>query len=1029
LDEGIFRDAYLVARGMDGGFDKRLVDGQIVGNGLGAWDRLVEKSPRIASDMSRVFANWNIGEDAISAIRGTTSGDAVHSLVLNDVDAFVAGFVNRENLWGTLPGKLMNEAQPRVSIGSSLRAGVHSWAMDVAPVMIGRPLARVVQASMPSQGFTPFLDAEDSTAIAHRQFRALAERFGMSQDRVGWWASQWGAKGTREGRNEVYFRMEDEGIQTIASRLGVDPNIVKAAMPEINKYREGARRTVQRERVYIAKQALLLGAWNVAQGRAFESAGIRNLNRALNKLQREGRYGMDMLPMADLDGRANLIEVPNVDKLPSQGADPNRPVLLTQTERLIPTIDGRALEGQLKWWMRAHPTKMVRDLETRTLIPKSKAGPQYVDGKQMWEELPVTAASWTMEKVAKLHHGWEMFITASDFANMVWKASALTRPAQTPRNLADDVLRRMLVFGKAHLIASTMTGVKRAYQNNLGRTKAHPDFKNRLQLRHELIGEATARRKAERSTYAEVEGDADWAWAGNPDLPEWARRDPKLVEPARAERLTEIEAEQGRTRARTGKEPDPPPDAIFYDDMGEAWKSGLISIDDYIKGIEWMYGASYLYREVPEPLRGAIDAKARAVVHIEQGASAKSGTTPTTKIFHERELKRRVIEYHFRDQLTEWLNDLRIDAVNSRTGLPIDPKVSQIDYRTVWLRRVIDEHVRRRQGYRKSEKLDPARDTDLYRPGELLVDPFTGDIPKSFDLGDFETLHHIVLDMEAKPDVDQAATASQASVPEYRKPSTVLANYITDNVDDLLKPGHLLSMSITPDGNIRVGVSRVKSEALHKGPVKTGARYRINNFPFSEILDAGHEGVKIRLRSTNEVVYLKAAFEGEEGQAFRHRTAASSGQGTALYLTGEASLIRMLEQMGGYGVARPDHKQYATSWERAVNAQLAGDPVARMFLGGATDSDVIRWIERTPEGTKYLHRMHYFGVNYVDHVRQIEGMVNSYVPIGPEGGRPSKAGYELRERVLARTATRADLDRVRPDRSTHPRCTGPLLIS
>jgi hypothetical protein len=58
MGDDVFRDAYIVARGLDGAADDA---------GLSAWDRLTQNAPRIASDFSRIFANWNIGEDATVA--------------------------------------------------------------------------------------------------------------------------------------------------------------------------------------------------------------------------------------------------------------------------------------------------------------------------------------------------------------------------------------------------------------------------------------------------------------------------------------------------------------------------------------------------------------------------------------------------------------------------------------------------------------------------------------------------------------------------------------------------------------------------------------------------------------------------------------------------------------------------------------------------------------------------------------------------------------------------------------------------
>lgn len=1011
MNKDVFRDVYVIARGMDG----------LRGAGMGAWDRLLVNAPAMHSDLARIFANFNIGEDALGTLRGQQSGDALHALMTSDVDAFVAGIVNREGVWGTLPGKLQMEGQPRANWASAVRSGVHTFAMTIAPVHVGRPLAKVLQAFLPSQGFTPFLDAEDATDLSLRQLKANLERSGLPPDEVDFWASQWSAKGSREGRNQVYERAEDKAIAVVAERLGVPTQVVIDAIPEINRYRHGARRIVSKQRVYLADQAALAGARNVAEGRATDAAGVKNVDKARKKLDLEGQYGTAYIPMPNVDGHLNVIEVSDTGKLPNLAADPKRPALLSQTEQMIPTIDFRALEGQLKWWMRAHADDFVRDLESGQIIPRRLAGPEFKEdvpvsgmtqgyggprwpSDRRWEELPTSPASWALSKLARLHSAWEMAITSADFANMVWKSSALLRPAQTPRNLADDVLRRLLIFGKAHLIVSSMRGSKRVVQNVRARTK----------LRHELNGELTAQRRASRTATAEVNGVVDGAAVSVKRVDETARG---LIAAAN-ERIIE-----GLGKSR--RKPKLAPDAVYYEDVGEAWKAGLISLDTYVEALDWMSGSG-LDRRVPGPLFTAITARDQAVYHVDPGFSNRRMTevAPTKKPFHDRALKRRIIEYHFQDRMTDWLDDLRLDAVHRRTGLPMDPRQSLVDQRLVWLRDLVRRHI----GARRTTTGGAGAAARDYRPGQVVINPFTGEIPDGWDsLEDFTLRHHMDLEIKAVTDEDGTQIA------KLGEPSERMAEFITDNVDDLMRPDHLLYMSVTPTGGIRIGVAQVKPEAAaKKGPVKRGAAYRLRNFKFHEIADAGHDKVKIRVNSpvgeideanpyagsVDHIIEMRGAREGVEGQSFQLRAAASEGQGSAMYLTGEANLSRILDNQGGWGIAKPEDKHYATSWERAVNAQIAGDPVARKFLEGKTDSDVINWIESTSEGTKYIHRMHYFGVNYVDHVRQIEAMVNSYAPDGH-----TKAGKALRDKILDKSATRQDLDRVR-QRSEQPEVHG-----
>lgn len=1049
-DKALFKDLYLVARGLDGGF---------VGK-VGAWDRIQNKAPMFASKMARLFANWNIGEDALLLGRNAVEhSNAVRSLVLNDMDAFLASVMSGDGLLGSLPGKLMGSAQPRANLAAKIRVGVHMGVMGMSNTYVGKPFAKVAQAFLPSQGWTPWIDALDPSALSLRQVKANLERGGMTPERVNYWTSQWGAKNSPEGRNAVWEQAEADALRGIAERLGLSEDHIKNAIVAMNRYREGTRGVIKQGRVYIAERAARQAARNVVMGRPSEAKALRDV-RDLEGWEKKGEYGSSGVAMPDANGELHYVDLPDSGQLPSQAPDMTKPMTVSQTERIIPTLDLRALEGQLKWYMRSHPQKMFTDAETgKRRLPRTEEE----RAAATIEVSPLT------QRLAKTHFAWDAFITASDFANVIWKSTTLLRPAQMPRNIGDDLLRRMLVLGKADLIMGTMTGVKRVFQNE----------GNRGVLRYAVQQEKIAARKASRTTTATIEAD--------------------VVEHPSYFYMHQPERVPGRPKPKAVRTPDFEQLLTDFESIDAAWSAGAISLDDFVYSLKFAIDNPVvgLANQVPQDIKDAFRAHGLKIesVNSPTAFADQKPKLPQTNVWHDRQLKRRIIEHYFPD--TIFLDHMRregwdkraqtqiIDRSSARAELafeqymagerrspmytsmqdavPLDSKRTELNALLGWLSRVISEHINRNstsarleQNYNAEDvgnsRTATARDSgdvQQYQPGQIVVNPFTGEIPKTHDLlDDFHIKRHITLDIERKKpsrlkEVFDNAPEAQMDVANLdageRYASGTLSNrmmnYIIDNFDDLMKPDHLVSLTITPDGNIRMGVAQLKSEAAHKGPVKStpSAAYQLKNFRFNGILDAGHMDMEFKTRSKVSgttgrysgqggdagPIRIRAGFGGDDGQVAQHRLSARESPGSSL-LVGDYSQSRMMRQQGGWGVVRWNDKGYDQSWERAVNAQLAGDPVARMFLEGKTDTEVLTWLEE--HGAAYLHRMHYFGVNYVDHIRQIEGMTQVYVPL-----QDSEAGRKLRQAVLDRSATREMLDAVEPDQSLQPDVHGASL--
>jgi hypothetical protein len=282
LGDDIYRDTYLVLRGMDG---LRGLDGQP----FGAIERLRRSSPEIVSRMARLFANWNVGEDALAFGRDPKATNAQMSLALSDFEAFIASMNNGEGIWGKMPGKLMGEEQPRLSPLRDLRLGAHRWLVAGGTSPLRVVVGRIGSTLMPSQGYTPFLDLEDGTALGLRHFKALLERSGMDAGRVEHWVSQWGSKGERQGRGLVLERATEEAIGTVAGRHGVPVESVREAMPEILRYQRVARAVMEAGEMYVSERGARAGALAVYRGQSTEVPGYRK--DVVGKTTAGGRAG------------------------------------------------------------------------------------------------------------------------------------------------------------------------------------------------------------------------------------------------------------------------------------------------------------------------------------------------------------------------------------------------------------------------------------------------------------------------------------------------------------------------------------------------------------------------------------------------------------------------------------------------------------------------------------------------------------------------------------------------------------------
>src|SRR5690606_192023 len=213
-------------------------------------------------------------------------------------------------------------------------------------------------------------------------------------------------------------------------------DVVEAALPEIGRYQSAARGFIERVQIYASQRAAQLSAALRSRHLPSEGKAIRD-KYPTDAASRKGDFGKSLVAVPNVDGKTILLDLSDPRIMPELALDPSRAQLITQSARYIPTIDFRALDASIRYWKWLHRPEASL---------KGKALSVVARGKQFWDGL----------------------ITSLDFVNMVWKATTLFRLAQIPRNIADDVNRRILQFDKLPFLLEMMKIPRRTLQNTFG---------------------------------------------------------------------------------------------------------------------------------------------------------------------------------------------------------------------------------------------------------------------------------------------------------------------------------------------------------------------------------------------------------------------------------------------------------------------------------------------------------------------------------------------------------------------------------
>lgn len=902
----VFDDAYLVARAGD----------------QAAWGRLRDAAPDIASDLARLNPEA-LGKSSRAGAKWSNGDPGAPALIKSDVDALVEQMATGKGSWGGLAtGPLLGEAQPAVRAATKLRIGAHNWALRTAPIQVAKPwsngLARFNNAVtrptarrlMPSQGWTPLLDSADTTGIALRQLKANLERGELGRvlseeeaaagvsltpalisergaARINHYVSAYAAATTDAARKRIADTAHREAIRGLALKHGVDDRTMKRAIDYYNRFQLKPVASWGKA-VYISERAAERAEKLIAAGRVAEAGqALRWAEDYRDLFYPGGEPGY--LATLDQDGGTVLQQLPGRERKNTE-ADPGEPVLTSQLADMILSPDLKGLDAALKFWGNMHPKSEPYPVNAYKGAPQVVNGSPYAQGKKIgnWPYQPQMVSKWDQlygKVVGTSKIAGYTAVSSLDFANMLWKSSALFRLAQVPRNLADDTARRMLEFGKGHLFMSAFDGAVNSMRN--------------LGVRWNSV---RAAKISAGERYSNLTVGAHGHAAGN---------------------------------SRSVSNPSSLND---YDSINEAFIDGALSQND-------------LQRITHDlAVRGALPGEEAALWQGHKNGLLDAGR-------YRRLLARQVLaragrtKYMDRDFLLSVMDQLQAQNVTSRKAGA--------------------------------------------GAGEVFVDPFTGITPP---LG---SAHFDRVRSETIRTFDPEYEAGWREAGLFR-----IADFVERNVDELLMPDRMLALHVRPNGNVAISVARAKPEVAAGQPVKLSAPERWKDLPFGSLRAAGHEGFNIVTPNNPAGYKMAAAYDGPVGNKLQHRASSRGSGGSWQFIIGDVLHEGTSRQGWGPPIQARDAK-YAPAWERSVNAQLASDRVARMFIAGKTEAQVLAEIETKPWGATYLERIHFRGVNYVDHVRQVEAMVAELVP---DTGTTQAAA--LRQAVLDKRARREDLDAV-----------------
>ena len=418
-----------------------------------AWLALANDAPRIADVVGTKYANYSIGQLGKQYGLGDVALDAQWDAMKETrIEAFVDAMANGHGIFGQLGegvkagGLLTGQAAPRIRTTAKWRAGVHQWASPAPGTALSKWVKRPASRILPSSKTYRMLDLQDINSAPI--LRANLEHSRLPKEEIGKWVTAYGRATSRESRFAIYNAAENAGFKATALAHGMTEKQVNDLMPQLNKWRNGARRMMTSSRRFMSEDVRQLAQKRMAEGRTAEAEHLETVATQIDAAVERGDMPAAYHALPDEDGG-----------LAMYAADTNiattAPVLSSQHAETVPMVDWNVLDNAL-WW-------------------QTKGG----FGKKAYSAVDGTRS-------------------ALEAAMSVFKISAIMRPGYVWRALTDEDGRVMSVLGAATTFMSSLGGIKNSALNWTSRGK----------LGVEAVGDVVTRVRAKLGDGV-IEGDSD----------------------------------------------------------------------------------------------------------------------------------------------------------------------------------------------------------------------------------------------------------------------------------------------------------------------------------------------------------------------------------------------------------------------------------------------------------------------------------------------------------------------------------------